>query len=135
LRTRVLPKGYLYVTLYQHNRRGDFGVHTLVMHAFCGPRPEGCEINHINGVKSNNAFGNLEYVTPARNVAHSVETGLYFHRGERATNVKLTSEQVLEMRRLYATGRYTHKQLALIFPVHPHSIGGILRGESWKHLA
>ena len=41
------------------------------MLSFVGPRPEGHEINHIDGVKDNNALSNLEYVTPLQNRHHA----------------------------------------------------------------
>ena len=47
-------------------------VHRLVAAAFLGlpPSPEHTQINHKDGMKSNTAVENLEYVTPAENMAH-----------------------------------------------------------------
>ena len=47
-------------------------VHRLVAASFLGmpPSPEHSQINHKDGNKSNNAVENLEYVTPAQNMAH-----------------------------------------------------------------
>src|SRR5262245_29251852 len=42
-------------------------VHVLVMRAFVGPRPPGQEIDHRNGVKTDNRLANLEYVLPQIN--------------------------------------------------------------------
>ena len=47
-------------------------VHRLVALAFLGPAPS-CErwhVNHKDGDKANNTAANLEYVTPAENMAH-----------------------------------------------------------------
>ena len=54
-------------------RYSAVSVHQLVARAFLGPPPsaEHTQVNHKDGKKSNNALGNLEYVTPAQNVAHS----------------------------------------------------------------
>ncbi|CAL1144780.1 unnamed protein product [Cladocopium goreaui] len=57
--------------LYGGWKRNVF-VHRLVARAFLGPPPtsEHNQINHKDGIKSNNAISNLEYVTPAENRAH-----------------------------------------------------------------
>ena len=41
--------------------------HLLVAKAWIGPRPEGCEVDHIDGNIRNCAAYNLEYVTPEEN--------------------------------------------------------------------
>lgn len=48
-------------------------VHTLVARAFLGPppSPEHTQVNHRDGNKSNNTVANLEYATPAQNIARS----------------------------------------------------------------
>ena len=41
--------------------------HTLMALTWIGPRPEGYEIDHLNGCKLDWSVENLEYVTPAEN--------------------------------------------------------------------
>ena len=54
------------------SQRRDEYVHRLVAASFLGqpPSPEHSQINHKDMNKSNNAVENLEYMTPAENMAH-----------------------------------------------------------------
>lgn len=49
-------------------------IHSLIAEAFLGPRPEGYDIDHIDGDKSNNHPSNLEYVTHKENMRRYYKT-------------------------------------------------------------
>lgn len=49
------------------------------------------------------------------------------------TQTKLTSEDVMEIRELYKTGNYTHKQLGDLYGVKRHTITRIINGTRWKY--
>ncbi len=49
-------------------------------------------------------------------------------------SAKLLEEQVKSIRKEYAEGNTTHKKLAEKYDCSPKTIGGIVRGEMWKHL-
>lgn len=84
-------RGYQGVTLMgDDGKRRTTSVHKAVAHAFIGPRPTGFHINHIDGVKDNNAPSNLEYVTCRENVQHARRTGL----APNEANRRLTDEQI-----------------------------------------
>jgi hypothetical protein len=55
-------------------------------------------------------------------------------RGERCNLSKLREEQVLEIRRLHATGGYPYKELAARFQVATGSIYHIVRRLTWTHV-
>lgn len=70
LRLGADKDGYLLVHLCRGGKVKTHKVHSLVMEAFVGPRPEGYEINHINECKTNNRVENLEYCTHRENCNH-----------------------------------------------------------------
>lgn len=76
LRAHVTPKGYLRIQLVNKEGSRNFMVHRLVANAFVVPSPGRTEVNHKDGVKSNNVVGNLEWVTPSENLIHAYENGL-----------------------------------------------------------
>ncbi len=57
-----------------------------------------------------------------------------FPRGTRVKGVKLTEEQVREIRSLHRTGTYSQVQLGKQFGVSHRSIGNLLCGHTWAHV-
>ena len=51
-------------------------MHRIVAHAFLGVPAPGAEVNHLNGVKTDNRAANLEWVTSKGNKSHAVIQGL-----------------------------------------------------------
>ncbi len=98
IRTPTLnPSGYPTVRLPDPNTGlyKSIQVHRLVAAAFLGPRPEGMDINHKDGKKTNNKDGNLEYCSRRQNIQHAWRTGLQHVRlGESNHNAKLSSDQI-----------------------------------------
>ena len=58
--------GYLIMNVEGKTRT----VHSLVAETFLGERPEGYDIDHINGDKTDNKAENLRYVTHTENMRH-----------------------------------------------------------------
>ncbi len=54
---------YRFVSLWvaKSNRMATFHVHRLVLEAFVGPRPKGCNANWLDGNRQNNRLDNLEW--------------------------------------------------------------------------
>jgi hypothetical protein len=54
--------------------------------------------------------------------------------GERVNTAKLTAEEVIEIRQLFADGGITQLELARGFGVAESTMGQIIHRKSWKHL-
>jgi group I intron endonuclease len=54
--------------------------------------------------------------------------------GEKSGKAKLKECEVLEIRRLYSTGRITQASLAKMFGVKPRTVGNITARKRWKYL-
>ena len=63
--------GYKILMLRKHNTCRHFRVHRLVVEHFIGKIPYKMEVNHKNGIKSDNQVENLEIVTRLENARHS----------------------------------------------------------------
>lgn len=59
--------GHIKVSLYREGKERTHHVHSLVLTTFVGPRPEGKEACHNNGVPSDNSLTNLRWDTKREN--------------------------------------------------------------------
>lgn len=109
-------------------------VHVLVAQLFLGPKPEGLEINHKNGIYTDNHADNLEYCTSEKNEEHALLYGLK-PSGIRIASSKLTDDAVREIRALYDSATYSSRKLATRFGVARITIMRIVKRRQWKHVA
>ena len=75
--------GYHIVTLYGDTTRVNKKVHRLVAEAFTTNTSSKPQVNHINGIKTDNRADNLEWCTSLENIAHARQTGLSIPAGRR----------------------------------------------------
>lgn len=133
------PKhGYITFHLCKNGIRKDPLAHILVWEAFCGPIPDGLEINHIDCVRSNNRLGNLELMTKAENAAYA-----YSHNGRLPVNnpspgskhgMAILTESDIPTIRLMAKSGQSLTMIAKVYGVVPQTIGYVVRGNSWRHV-
>lgn len=121
--------GYRYVNMRVDGQQTLRRVAVLVAEAFIGPRPEGLETCHNDGVALNDRGGNLRYDTPKNNTADKIAHGTH-QRGEAVSTARLTEEIV----RVIKYGRAPADVLAARYDVHPGHINNIRRGVRWAHV-
>lgn len=131
------PAGYKSTTLRTvGKKRWCVRIHTLVALHFVenGKPGEYDTVNHLDGNKLNNHFSNLEWCTAGMNTSHAFKSGLVDFKGSKSVHAKITEADVLDMRRKYATGKFTQEQLAKPFGMSRRHIGDILNRVCWAHI-
>lgn len=81
----------------------------------------------MDGVKTNNHYSNLEWVNDLEQAAHAKAMGLLNPpRGETHPFAKLTDRQVVRIRALYATQKFSQYELAGMFGVQQPRISTLV---------
>ena len=125
--------GYLRVVLFKDGERKDFGIHRLVGIVYIDNLDNKPQINHKNGIKTDNRVKNLEWTTAKENIAHSIENNLKVSAlGERHGNSILTNEHVIEINGLL--GKMKQREIANKFGIHHSIISDIKLGKTWGWL-
>ena len=127
--------GYLHVCLSNKSHK-TFLVHHLVLYAFVGLKySKILQCRHLDGNRLNNNLENLCWGTATENGKDKIKHGTV--KSQQGTNnscCKLKEEDVLNIRRLYQTGKYTQLDLSKIFGTTDRNIQMILKRKSWTHI-
>lgn len=82
LKPMIRRGGYFFVQLSKNGVKTSFSIHRLVISAFTPNVDNKPQINHINGIKTDNRIENLEWCTSLENQMHAIRTGLKIPSGK-----------------------------------------------------
>jgi hypothetical protein len=131
--------GYLQVLLTNvAGSKQQIAVHRLVAIAFI-PNPDlKPQVNHLDGNKTNNRVGNLEWATPSENSVHGLLLGLKKLPPSRKGTGKLSPEDVRYIRQHYKIGKAgkagNAAQLAERFGISKSFVCSVAAGRSYKRV-
>lgn len=130
----ALMNGREFTSLLKNGKYTRPYISRLVAMAFI-PNPEQKEqVNHINGIKTDNRLENLEWSTRSENINHGIKNNLIKHeRGEKHSRSILTEQQVLIIRGKRTQGEKL-TSIAKEFNVSIGCIQGIISKKTWSHI-
>ena len=133
LKTSLCSMGYPMVGLSINGKTKSKRVHRIVAETFIS-NPEGKpNINHINGIKTDNRVENLEWCTQKENIHHSEKNGLAKHaRGEKNGLSKLSSEDVFIIKTEMKNDSV--KKICEAFNISSGTVSKIRNNKMWKHI-
>lgn len=134
--------GYVLVRLSDstNGKRSCERCHRLVASAFIDNHLNKPEVNHIDGVKSNNMVENLEWVTPKENRKHAWDMGLRnrshlpIRKGSDHCMAKLNYNAVSDMIELRKEG-YSYQKIADKYKVSKKTAMDAIKGKNWKSIS
>jgi hypothetical protein len=125
--------GYYRMQLCKNGIRKNFFIHRLVADAFISNPKNKPNINHINCIRTDNIYKNLEWVTPSENQIHAYKYGQKSNSGENHGMSVLKNDDIINIR----TGKLSklsNKKISLILNVNPSTILKIRKRINWNHI-
>ena len=82
--------GYSIISLYHNKVAKTLNLHRIVAENYINNINNKSQINHINGIKTDNRVSNLEWVSCSENLKHAFKNGLKSHNQLNLTNRRLS---------------------------------------------
>lgn len=127
--------GYPHVSMRIDGKSRTFKIHRLIALTFIGDCDKMDQVNHKNGIKTDNKVENLEWCTASFNVQHSYDTGLNKGcSGEINGKTTLSEEEVISIYKLTQNTKYSQRIIAEMYNTSRSTVGKIKLKMTWKYL-
>jgi hypothetical protein len=126
-------RGYFTISLCINGVCKTKTLHRIIANCFIPNQDNKPEVNHKNGIKTDNRIDNLEWVTHKENLAYAYELNLINNTGENNKISILKDIQVLEIRDKYNKGVKT-SVLSELYNVSKSTINYVTARRNWKHI-
>lgn len=130
---KILKPNYIrdYATVILYNRERKIKrINRLVAEAFIPNINNHKEVNHIDGIKSNNVVNNLEWTTRSLNMKHAFKIGLANQKGSNHNRAKFSKKDIIKIKKLIKE-KVKNVEIAKLFNCCPTLISHIKRGYSY----
>lgn len=131
----ITPSGYYTLTLCKDTLRYSRRVCRLIAKTFIKNPFNKLQVNHKDGDKLNDSVKNLEWATASENQIHRysvLKKGV--PTGEQHANSKMNNKKVKELRILYASGKYSQRELANKYGITQPTANEIISKKLWSHI-
>lgn len=141
--SQMLDRGYYSIRLRDiHSQPNTLSVNRLVMMVFCPiSNYNDLDVNHLDGIKTNNYLWNLEWATRSENILHSFRIGLHIPVcGENCGNSKLNEVTVHKICKCLENPDYSSKEICEIVGLeynkqNSNIIYTIKSKDTWNHIS